>query len=141
MVAPVFFKTTINAERYREIVELFIASLEPHERYSWSQQDGATAHTAGETIDFLQSFFGNRLISRPLWPPRSLDLTPPDFYLWGYVKDSPNSIENLKIAITQAIADIQQQTLRKVFNNMEKRVRACLREEGVILSIQVSVIF
>ncbi len=134
-MAPVFFKTTINAERYREIVELFITSLEPHERYNWFQQDGVTAHTAGETIDFLRSFFGNRLISRPLWPPRSPDLTPPDFYLWGYVKDRvfqdpPNSMENLKLAITQAIADIQPQTLRKVFTNMEKRVRACLREEG-----------
>ncbi len=42
----------------------------------------------------------------------SPDLTPQDFYLWGYVKDRvfqdpSNSIENLKLAITQAIDDIQ----------------------------------
>ncbi|GFX07824.1 transposable element Tcb1 transposase [Trichonephila clavipes] len=41
------------------------------------------------TIDFLKDTFGDRLISRfgPVnWPPRSCDLTPLDYFLWGYVK-------------------------------------------------------
>ncbi|GFV02543.1 DUF4817 domain-containing protein [Trichonephila clavipes] len=55
----------------------------------WFQQDGATCHTAHATIDLLKYRFGDRLISRfgPVnWPPRSCDLTPLYYFLWGYVK-------------------------------------------------------
>ncbi|GFW42775.1 hypothetical protein TNCV_473651 [Trichonephila clavipes] len=41
------------------------------------------------TIDLLKDTFGDRLISRfgPVnWPPKSCDLTPLDYFLWGYVK-------------------------------------------------------
>ncbi|GFT07990.1 uncharacterized protein TNCV_3347761 [Trichonephila clavipes] len=53
------------------------------------QQDGATCHTARAAIDLLKDTFGDRLISRfgPVnWPPRFCDLTPLDYFLWGYVK-------------------------------------------------------
>ena len=55
----------------------------------WFQQDGATPHTARETMAILRAAFPGRLISRfgdVPWPPRSPDLTPPDFFLWGYLK-------------------------------------------------------
>ncbi|GFV76309.1 putative DD41D transposase [Trichonephila clavipes] len=48
-----------------------------------------TCHTARATIDLLKDTFGERLISRfgrVNWPPRSCDLTPLDYFLWGYVK-------------------------------------------------------
>ena len=54
------------------------------------QQDGAKCHTRGKTIDILREKFSDQLISRNgdyNWPPRSCDLTPLDFFLWGYVKD------------------------------------------------------
>ncbi len=40
----------------------FAANLDPHERWCWSQQDGATVHTNRETIDFLTEFFSDRLL-------------------------------------------------------------------------------
>lgn len=80
LVGPIFFETTITAARYRDIIMQFIALLEPEERNCWFQQDNATAHTAHETMDFLATFFDDRLISRNLWPPRSPDLTPADFF-------------------------------------------------------------
>ena len=45
--------------------------------------------------------FGDRVISHGLWPPRSPDLTPPDFYLWGKLKGSvyahnPRTTDELK---------------------------------------------
>ena len=54
------------------------------------QKDGATYHTSGETIDRLREKFPGRVIFRNgdyNWPPRSCDLTPLDFFHWGYVKD------------------------------------------------------
>ena len=34
----------------------------------------------------IQSFFGDRVFSKGLWPPRPPDLTPPDYFLRGYLK-------------------------------------------------------
>ena len=45
------------------------------------QQDGATCHTSNESMTEIESFFDDRIISKPLWPPRSPDLRPPDFFL------------------------------------------------------------
>ena len=55
----------------------------------WFEQDGATSHTAHDTIDLLKSMFDERVISRngPVnWLLRSCDLTSFNFFLWGYVK-------------------------------------------------------
>ena len=54
------------------------------------QQDGATYHTAEATLDVLRPVFEDRIISHRadvVWPPRSCDLTPLNYYLWGAVKD------------------------------------------------------
>jgi len=34
----------------------------------------------------LKDFFKDRIISKKLWPSRSPDLTPVDFFLWGLLK-------------------------------------------------------
>ncbi|GFY24474.1 uncharacterized protein TNCV_1015221 [Trichonephila clavipes] len=72
------------------ITNFFIPELNNHDVQDlWFQQDGATCHTARATIDLLKDTLGDRLISRfrPVnWPPRSCDLTPLDYFLWGYVK-------------------------------------------------------
>ncbi|GFV69425.1 histone-lysine N-methyltransferase SETMAR [Trichonephila clavipes] len=70
------------------ITNCFIPELNNHDvQELWFQQDGATRHTARATIDLLKDTFGDRLISRfgsVNWPPRSCDLTPLDYFLWGY---------------------------------------------------------
>ena len=53
-------------------------------RDMWFQKDGATCHTARETMDLSQSKYTDRIISRNSvinWPPRSCDLTPLDCFL------------------------------------------------------------
>ncbi|GFV78724.1 hypothetical protein TNCV_3168251 [Trichonephila clavipes] len=82
---------TVNGDRYRAMItNFFIPELNNHDVQELGfQQDGATCHTARATIDLLKDTFGDRLISRfgPVnWPPRSCDLTPLDYFLWGYVK-------------------------------------------------------
>ena len=51
------------------------------------------------------------------WPPRSPDLTPCDFFLWGYLKakvseQRPLTLEALKEAIRQEVAAITKTKLR-----------------------------
>jgi hypothetical protein len=40
----------------------------------------ATAHMAHASTVLLCDVFGDQLISRDIWPPRSPDLTHPDFF-------------------------------------------------------------
>ncbi|GFU96392.1 hypothetical protein TNCV_89681 [Trichonephila clavipes] len=94
------------------------------------QQDGATCHTDRATIDLLKDTFGDRLFSRfgPVnWPPRSCDLTPLDYFLWGYVKslvyaDKPQTLDHLEDNIRRVIADIRPQMLEKVIENWTSRL-------------------
>jgi hypothetical protein len=55
------------------------------------QQDGAPPHFHNEVTSYLYERLCNRCIGRgdsTEWPTRSPDLTPMDFFLWGFVKDS-----------------------------------------------------
>ncbi|GFU41623.1 putative transposable element [Trichonephila clavipes] len=133
IIGPYFFKNdeghkvTINGDRYRAMItNFFIPELNNHDvQELWFQQDGATCHTARATIDLLKDTFGDRLISRfgPVnWLPRSCDLTPLDYFLWGYVKslvyaDKPQTLDHMEDNICRVIADKRPQMLEKVIEN------------------------
>ncbi|GFV96875.1 uncharacterized protein TNCV_4350881 [Trichonephila clavipes] len=113
------------------ITNFFIPELNNHDvQELWFRQDGTTCHTALATIDLLKDTFGDRLISRfgPVnWPPRSCDLTPLDYFLWGYVKslvyaDKPQTLDHLEDNIRRVIADIRPQMLEKVIENWTSRL-------------------
>ncbi|GFY18569.1 putative LOC100569746 [Trichonephila clavipes] len=113
------------------ITNFFIPELNNHDvQELWFQQDGATCHTARATIDLLKDTFGDRLISRfglVNWPPRSWDLTPLNYFLWGYVKplvyaDKPQTLDHLEDSIRRVIADIRPQMLEKVIENWTSRL-------------------
>ncbi|GFX22104.1 DUF4817 domain-containing protein [Trichonephila clavipes] len=117
------------------ITNFFIPELNNHDvQELWFQQDGATCHTARATIDLLKDTFGDRLISRfgPVnWPPRSCDLTPLDYFLWGYVKSfvyavKPQTLDHLEDNNHRVIADIRPQMLEKVIENWTSRLD-CIR--------------
>ncbi|GFX19029.1 uncharacterized protein TNCV_323341 [Trichonephila clavipes] len=138
IIGPYFFKNdeghnvTVNGDRYRAMItNFFIPELNNHDvQELWFQQDGATCHTARATIDLLKDTFGDRLISRfgPVnWPPRSCDLTPLDYFLWGYVislvyADKPQTLDHLEDNIRRVIADIRPQVLEKVIEKLDDQI-------------------
>ncbi|GFT90755.1 uncharacterized protein TNCV_2777421 [Trichonephila clavipes] len=138
IIGPYFFKNdeghnvTVNGDRYRAMItNFFIPELNNHDVQELGfQQDGATCHTARATIDLLKDTFSDRLISRfgPVnWPPRSCDLSPLDYFLWGYVKslvyaDKPQTLDHLEDNIRRVIADIRPQMLEKVIENWTSRL-------------------
>ncbi|GFU74407.1 uncharacterized protein TNCV_2525761 [Trichonephila clavipes] len=123
---------TVNGDRYRAMItNFFIPELNNHYvQELWFQQDGATCHTARATIDLLKDTLGDRLISRfgPVnWPPRSCDLTPLNYFLWGYVKswvyaDKPQTLDHLEDNIRRVIADTRPHMLEKVIENWTSRL-------------------
>ena len=108
----------------------------------WFQQDGATCHTAEATLDVLHSVFEDRIIRRRtdvVWPPRSCDLTPLDYYLWGAVKDKcyadkPETIDALKDNIREAIGEIQLHTIDNVLKNWTDRCHENFLKKSVVRS-------
>ena len=99
----------------------------------WFQQDGATCHTANETMALLRDKSNGHVISRDgdvNWPPRSCDLTPLDFFLWGYLKekvyvDKPATIQELKDEIIRHINGIEPQLCLRVIENLDNRIEVC----------------
>lgn len=138
VVGPIFFTSTVTAEVYQDIIMQFVALLEVEDRNCWFQQDGASAHSCEETLSFLTEFFQDQIISikrTPEWPPRSPDLSPPDFFLWAYLKnfvftEAVESVEDLKQRITAGIATITPKMLRNVSRNLVKRAQICRSAQG-----------
>ncbi|KYN18416.1 hypothetical protein ALC57_09291 [Trachymyrmex cornetzi] len=87
---------------------------------------------------FLSQRFPNRWIGRGgpvLWPPRSPDLNPLDFFLWGYVKDAvysetPTTRWNMMERIKRAYEAITPLMLGNVQRNFRCRLLLCLENNG-----------
>jgi hypothetical protein len=146
LFGPYFFPSTVTGDSYRAILaEFFIPDL--LERLGeveevWFHQDGAPAHVANETKAFLVSTFHGRVISRDFiheWPPRSPDLTPCDYYLWGVVKELVykeriyNSLPDLQDAIIQAFEVIRMEKMDDVNRALQAvrgRMQKCVSLNG-----------
>jgi len=94
VIGPYFFDGTCNAERYVEMLSIFflpaLQALVDSDSYIF-QQDGAPPHFANITRAWLNGNLDDRWIGRRgtycEWPPRSPDLSVPDFFLWGFLKN------------------------------------------------------
>ena len=71
------------------------------------------------------------------WPARSPDLTPCDFFLWGYLKNKVyaqriRSIDHLKERITNCITELNtdKELLRRVCRSVAVRVEDCIKANG-----------
>lgn len=113
----------------------------PEEQFNrvWFQQDGCPAHNSREVEIFLRSIFGNRIISNtgPVhWPARSPDITPLDFYLWGYVKnevyeyDPPENRAVLEERTRDVLANINRNTLNRVCRLVYTKCQKCVEKNG-----------
>ena len=80
-----FFRNTLDSRTYvNGILTIFIKELTDTERdFAFLQKDSATARIAD-----IERVFNERIISRDLWPARSPDMTPLNFYLWGRLKNA-----------------------------------------------------
>ena len=104
----------------------------------WFQQDGATAHTARKSMAVLRELFPGHLISLcgdVGWPARSPDIAPCDYFLWGYLKAEvykhrPTTIDELKAAISQTIAEIPPEMTHRVMENFRNRLQQCITNRG-----------
>jgi len=99
------------------------------------QQDGATSDTSHANRAEIRSFFGDRVISKEFRPRRSPILTPPDYFLWRYLKgrvyrNKPRTIDALKANITEEIQAVTAEVLARTSQNMARRFQSRLDANG-----------
>lgn len=144
IIGPIFFDQTLTGQRYvNEILEGTVdrcLSEVPLSRLPlmWYQQDGAPAHSSSRARNWLDATFQAQWIGRhgPVnWPARSPDLSPLDFFLWGYVKDRVYTTETktsdeLKAKITDVCSTIPPSIIKKATEDVIKRAQYCVAAEG-----------
>ncbi|EZA50509.1 hypothetical protein X777_10702 [Ooceraea biroi] len=109
----------------------------------WFMHDGAPPHFSLAVRQFLNRKFANRWIGRGtqrpnhLWPARSPDLNPVDFFLWGQLKSlvyaTPiQNEEDLRNRIIDGCERIRNTPgiFERVRQSMERRVEACIMAAG-----------
>lgn len=103
------------------------------------RNDGCLAHYARDVRNYLDETYHRRWIGRLgpiLWPPRSPDLNPLDFYYWGCIKEKVyanpiNDVEELRHRIYEAAQQINvARSARLIKRAFIKRCKACIRLGG-----------
>jgi hypothetical protein len=139
-IYPHFDPCTVNSQNYLDMIQnFFLPHLKnlPNPEDYYFQQDRAPPHYATIVRNFLTQTFDDRWIGRGCppgnvaWPPRSPDLTPPDFFLWGYISNmayskSPATPFDLQTAICDAFSNISVDMCRKVCRSVPGRLKTCL---------------
>jgi len=136
IIGPIFFDATVTTAAYMETFNTFVNQLDDNQlSIGYFQQDGATSRTSHASRAQIQSSSGDRFISKGLCPRRSPDLTPPDNFLWGYLKgrvyrNKPRNTDALKANIAEEIQAVTADVLARTFQNMARRVQSCLDANG-----------
>ena len=127
----IFAESTITANIYLDMLKHYVVpQLEEFQPRVVFQQDGAPPHWGLIVGDFLNETFPNRWIGRngpTPWPPRSPDITPLDFFLWGYVKDRVYrtpvcDVETLQSRIIEVLATVNEEMLENTRREIEYRL-------------------
>ena len=144
LIGPFFYEETLTAQRYLDflvnVLPNLFEDLPLAERLTmiW-QQDGAPAHNAQIVTRHLNNVFPNRWIGTrgPIqWPARSPDLTPLDFFLWGYLKElvyqtRSDNIKDLKKKIGRACQTVTPNMIRAACTReLLRRSESCVAAEG-----------
>lgn len=145
IIGPHFFRESLNGPRYLNFLQNQLPQLleevdDIEREQMWIQHDGAPAHYYREVREFLNNHYPQKWIGRDgfiAWPPRSCDLTPLDFFMWGYIKDRvymspPTTPEDMENRIRDACRTITPFILRNVGENLVKRLNMCVQVGGHI---------
>lgn len=102
------------------------------------QQDGAPSHNARQVYQYLNEKFPGRWIGTHgplLWPARSPDLSPLDFFLWGFLKSiiyktPANNLNVLINNIHNAFRQIKPLHIINAIRSVRSRCQRCLNSNG-----------
>jgi len=144
IIGPYFFLQNVNGRKYLDMLNNFaipnIVQCYQNLQNVWWFQDGAPAHRTRVVIAQLTQSFQHRVVAlnQPIeWPPRSPDLTPCDFFLWGWLKNKvyvtpPRNIADLRQRIVFHTNELKRNP-NFVINSvraMRTRANECINKNG-----------
>ena len=152
LLGPYFLDGNVNGQSYLDMInQEILPDLNANYNFDifndirfgneiWWFQDGAPCHRWGVVSNRLRELFGNQVVALnhdPEWPPRSPDLTPCDFFLWGYLKQRvyatpPPDIETLRRRIIDEcnILRNEPQKILRSIDAMRRRAQRCIDRNG-----------
>lgn len=144
VIGPFELPNNLDGNRYLEFLQNELPVLLEDEPLNnlqniWFQNDGCPAHYARPVRDYLNQEYPGRWIGRLgpiLWPPRSPDLNPLDFFYWGCLKDLVYAkpiatLDELRERIRQAADHINRKRYaRRIKRSFLRRCRACIAVGG-----------
>jgi transposase len=98
-------------------------------------QDGARAHTAGESLQYLRENVP-QLLEPEMWPPNSPDLNPCDYSIWGLLEKNVyhgrkiTSLPELKSTILQEWDKLPQEVIDRCIDSFKPRLNRVIEAEG-----------
>jgi transposase len=126
----------INGAYYRDVLlkQNLLPDIRALSELFIFQQDGAPAHRARETVQFLERETP-AFIPPTLWPPNSPDLNPVDYAVWGVMvqkvyRSKIRDVTELKQRILDAWNELHQTTIDGAIAEWRKRLRACVSAKG-----------
>lgn len=144
ILGPIFFDTTVTGDSY--LSDVLATTVFPYFEQQDDgnelifQQDGAPPHYANVVRAALNDKLEGRWLGRRgaiEWPARSPDLTPLDFFFWGYLKNKVYSVKQrtlveLKDSIRHHICNLNhdKELLKRVAMSVNDRIRKCINVDG-----------
>jgi hypothetical protein len=139
-----FAEETITGMTYLDMLQLWLMPQLQNILTFIFQQGGSPAHFHCEVRQYLNTVLPGCWIGRAygndqpllLWPLRSPDIMPCDFFLWGYVKDRvfipplPHDLADLKAWIIAVAKNIDAPLLMCVWQELEYRIDVCCVTRG-----------
>jgi hypothetical protein len=105
-------------------------------------QDGAPPHFALDVRDWLDRRFSGRWSGRRgphEWPARSPDLTPCDFFLWGWAKEEVYRTKPTTLnCIRHVLTNVPQDFLQKSVENILCGLQALVQNAGAYVEFYVN---
>jgi hypothetical protein len=145
VIGPFFFQEkTVNSANCLDMLELFAVSQVAHLQLNvFFQQDGTPPHWGLTVRKSLNKTIPNRWIGRDgsiTWLPRSPDITPLDFFFWGYVKNQVfrskiASAVELRARINNTVASGTPQMLENTWREIQYRLDILRATNGAHIEV------
>ncbi len=151
LLGPYFFERNVDGDEYLQMLRQYalpILAVHFQNQYEngvfrnlWWVQDGAPGHRRLDVRNMLSQVFPNDHViglgHYVEWPPRSPDLTPCDFFLWGYLKGKvffrpPNNIAMLRQRIIEELNALHHNAdfITRAVHHMRIRTTLCRHRNG-----------
>ncbi|KAL1454591.1 hypothetical protein WDU94_010811 [Cyamophila willieti] len=146
LLGPYFYENILDGEGYLDFLQnelpIMLENIPLDVRRDMIfQHDGCPAHGTNRVKRHVQQMFRLIIALRGgtiPWPPRSPDLTPLDYFLWGYSKDlvynnqAPiESVDEVKRSVRAACATLTPDVISAALNkDWVRRAEICFEQGG-----------